>query len=81
MSDTTHAIVLGVFILASCIWVDGYVAIAVVAEWRPEPLSRHSGCDSSAASAAPAYSSGRRRWWPLWALARVWPATMPGTVP
>lgn len=32
MSDTTHAIVLGVFTLASCIWVGGYVAIAVVAQ-------------------------------------------------
>jgi len=31
MSDTTQAIVLGVFTLASCIWVGGYVAIAVVA--------------------------------------------------
>jgi uncharacterized membrane protein len=31
MSDTTQAVVLGVFTLASCIWVGGYVAIAVVA--------------------------------------------------
>lgn len=31
MSDTTHAVLLGVLTLASCIWVGGYVAIAVVA--------------------------------------------------
>jgi uncharacterized membrane protein len=31
MSDTTRAALLGVFTLASCIWVGGYVAIAVVA--------------------------------------------------
>ncbi len=31
MSDTTQAILLGVFILSSCIWVGGYIAIAVVA--------------------------------------------------
>lgn len=31
MSDTAQAILLGVFILASCIWVGGYIAIAVVA--------------------------------------------------
>ncbi|HZY76797.1 MAG TPA: hypothetical protein VFE40_10790 [Jatrophihabitantaceae bacterium] len=31
MSDTTQAALLGVFTLASCIWVGGYVAIAVVA--------------------------------------------------
>lgn len=31
MSDTAEAIVLAVFILATCIWVGGYVAIAVVA--------------------------------------------------
>ena len=31
MSDTTQAVLLGVFTLASCIWVGGYVAIAVVA--------------------------------------------------
>lgn len=31
MSDTARAILLGVFILASCIWVGGYGAIAVVA--------------------------------------------------
>jgi uncharacterized membrane protein len=31
MSDTSQAILLGLFTLASCIWVGGYVAIAVVA--------------------------------------------------
>lgn len=31
MNDTARAVLLGVFILASCIWVGGYVAIAVVA--------------------------------------------------
>jgi uncharacterized membrane protein len=31
MSATTQAVLLGVFTLASCIWVGGYVAIAVVA--------------------------------------------------
>lgn len=31
MSDTTRAVLVGVFILASCVWVGGYVAIAVVA--------------------------------------------------
>jgi uncharacterized membrane protein len=31
MSDTTEAIVLAVFILATSIWIGGYVAIAVVA--------------------------------------------------
>jgi uncharacterized membrane protein len=31
MSDPTRAILLGVFTLAACIWVGGYVAIAVVA--------------------------------------------------
>lgn len=31
MTDTTKAVLLGVFTLASCIWVGGYVAIAVVA--------------------------------------------------
>lgn len=31
MSDTSRAIVLGVFTLTSCIWVGGFVAIAVVA--------------------------------------------------
>jgi len=31
MSSAVHAIVLTVFILASCIWVGGYIAIAVVA--------------------------------------------------
>jgi uncharacterized membrane protein len=32
MSATSEAILLGVFTLASCIWVGGYVAIAVVAQ-------------------------------------------------
>lgn len=31
MSDTTRAVLLGVFTLSSCIWVGGYIAIAVVA--------------------------------------------------
>jgi hypothetical protein len=31
MTDTTRAALLGVFTLSSCIWVGGYVAIAVVA--------------------------------------------------
>jgi uncharacterized membrane protein len=31
MSDATRAALLGVFTLASCVWVGGYVAIAVVA--------------------------------------------------
>jgi uncharacterized membrane protein len=31
MSDTTRAVLLGVFALAAAIWVGGYVAIAVVA--------------------------------------------------
>jgi uncharacterized membrane protein len=31
MSDTSQALLLGVFTLASCIWVGGYVAIAVAA--------------------------------------------------
>lgn len=31
MSDTSRAILIGIFTLASCIWVGGYVAIAVVA--------------------------------------------------
>ena len=31
MSETTRAALLGVFTLASCIWMGGYVAIAVVA--------------------------------------------------
>ncbi|MGH8959811.1 MAG: hypothetical protein ACRDWT_01170 [Jatrophihabitantaceae bacterium] len=31
MSDTNQAVLLGVFTLASCTWVGGYVAIAVVA--------------------------------------------------
>ena len=32
MSETTRAALLGVFTLASCIWMGGYVAIAVVAK-------------------------------------------------
>jgi uncharacterized membrane protein len=32
MSATSEAILLGIFTLASCIWVGGYVAIAVVAQ-------------------------------------------------
>jgi hypothetical protein len=32
MSATSEAILLGVFTLASCIWIGGYVAIAVVAQ-------------------------------------------------
>jgi uncharacterized membrane protein len=31
MGETTRAFLLGVFMLASCVWVGGYVAIAVVA--------------------------------------------------
>lgn len=31
MSDTARAVLLGVFTLTSCIWVGGYIAIAVVA--------------------------------------------------
>ena len=31
MSDTAQAVLLAVFILAGCVWVGGYVAIAVVA--------------------------------------------------
>lgn len=31
MTDTARAVLLGVFTLASCVWVGGYVAIAVVA--------------------------------------------------
>lgn len=32
MSDATRAVLLGVLVLASCVWVGGYVAIAVVAQ-------------------------------------------------
>jgi uncharacterized membrane protein len=39
MSNTTHAILLGVFTLASCIWVGGYVAIAVVARVATRTLA------------------------------------------
>ena len=38
MSDTTQAILVGVFTLASCIWVGGYVAIAVVARTAVKTL-------------------------------------------
>jgi uncharacterized membrane protein len=38
MSDTTQAVLLGVFTLASCIWVGGYVAIAVVARTAVQTL-------------------------------------------
>ncbi|MGH3265078.1 MAG: hypothetical protein ACRDQ1_19835 [Sciscionella sp.] len=31
MTDTTHAVLLGVFTLSSCVWVGGYAAIAIVA--------------------------------------------------
>lgn len=31
VTDTTRAVLLGVFALASCVWVGGYVTIAVVA--------------------------------------------------
>lgn len=43
MSDTAQAVLLGVFTLASCVWVGGYVAIAVVARVAArtlEPASR-----------------------------------------
>jgi hypothetical protein len=43
MSDTVQAVLTGVFMLASCVWVGGYVAIAVVARvaWRTlEPAQR-----------------------------------------
>lgn len=39
MSATTQAILLGVFTLASCIWVGGYVAIAVVARVATQTLA------------------------------------------
>lgn len=38
MPDSTRAILLGVFTLASCIWVGGYVAIAVVARAATQVL-------------------------------------------
>src|SRR5690348_6572014 len=38
MSDTTQAVLLGVFTLTSCIWVGGYVAIAVVARTAVQTL-------------------------------------------
>lgn len=38
MSDTTQAVLLGIFTLASCIWVGGYVAIAVVARTAAQTL-------------------------------------------
>jgi len=39
MSSTTQAVLLGVFTLASCIWVGGYVAIAVVARVATHTLA------------------------------------------
>ena len=39
MSDTTRAILLGVFTLSSCIWVGGYIAIAVVARVATRTLA------------------------------------------
>lgn len=39
MSATTQAILLGVFMLASCIWVGGYVAITVVARVASRTLA------------------------------------------
>jgi hypothetical protein len=39
MSATTRAILLGVFMLASCIWVGGYVAIALVARVATRTLA------------------------------------------
>jgi uncharacterized membrane protein len=38
MSDTTQAVLAGIFMLASCIWVGGYVAIAVVARTAVQTL-------------------------------------------
>ena len=38
MSDTAQAILAGIFMLASCIWVGGYVAIAVVARTAVKTL-------------------------------------------
>ncbi|HEU5007831.1 MAG TPA: hypothetical protein VFT67_12715 [Jatrophihabitantaceae bacterium] len=38
MSDTTQAVLAGIFMLASCIWVGGYVAIAVVARTAVKTL-------------------------------------------
>jgi len=43
VSDTAQAVLIGVFTLASCIWVGGYVAIAVVARtasYTLEPAHR-----------------------------------------
>lgn len=39
MFDTTQAILLGVFTLSSCIWVGGYIAIAVVAHVATRTLA------------------------------------------
>lgn len=39
MSATTQAVLLGVFTLASCIWVGGYVAIAAVARVATRTLA------------------------------------------
>lgn len=38
MSATAHAILLGVFVLSSCIWMGGYIAIAVVARVATKTL-------------------------------------------
>lgn len=40
MSDTTRAVLLGVFTLSSSIWVGGYVAIVVVARVATSTLER-----------------------------------------
>lgn len=39
MSDPVRAVLLGVLVLASCIWVGGYVAIAVVARVATRTLT------------------------------------------
>jgi uncharacterized membrane protein len=39
VSDTTRAVLLGVFTLASCVWVGGYFAIAVVARVARQTLT------------------------------------------
>lgn len=38
MSDTTQTILLGIFTLSTCIWVGGYVAVAVVARTATRAL-------------------------------------------
>lgn len=42
MSDTTEAIVLAVFILATSVWIGGYIAIAVVARAATSTLDAAS---------------------------------------